>query len=111
MQMTEQGLAGANRVLRCALALTLALFFVASGAQAEESAPSNRPTPSPMHRLTEAAKRDSAVAGAAIKEGAHRVAVAAKAVAHEIATATKRGAAETRAAFKGEKTGEAVSVK
>jgi hypothetical protein len=48
-------------------------------------------------------KRDAKTVGAACKEGAHRAAVASKAVAHEVATAAKRGAAETRAAFRGEK--------
>jgi hypothetical protein len=51
-----------------------------------------------------AVKRDTKAVGAACKEGAHRVAVASKAVSHEIVTAAKRGAAETRAAFRGEKT-------
>ena len=48
-------------------------------------------------------KRDAITTGAAVKEGAHRVALASKAVAHEVATAAKRGAAQTRAAFRGEK--------
>ncbi|MDP9087228.1 MAG: hypothetical protein M3O26_00580 [Pseudomonadota bacterium] len=48
-------------------------------------------------------KRDAKTVGVAFKEGAHRVAIASKAVAHEVATAAKRGAAETRAAFRGEK--------
>jgi hypothetical protein len=51
----------------------------------------------------EAVKRDAKVVGAKCKEGAHRVAVAAKAVGHEVATAAKRGAAETREAFRGDK--------
>jgi hypothetical protein len=46
---------------------------------------------------------DTKAAGAAIKEGAHRVATASKAVAHEIATAAKRGAAQGRAALRGQK--------
>ena len=49
--------------------------------------------------FTEAVKRDTKAAGAAFKDGAHRVAVASKAVAHEVAAAAKRGAAATRAAF------------
>jgi hypothetical protein len=52
-----------------------------------------------------AVKRDTKAVGATIKEGARRVAVAAKAVGHEIATAAKRGATETRAAFRGDKSG------
>jgi hypothetical protein len=51
----------------------------------------------------EAVKRDAKVVGAKCKEGGHRVAVAAKAVGHEVATAAKRGAAETREAFRGDK--------
>lgn len=54
-------------------------------------------------------KRDAKTVGAAVKEGAHRVAVASKAVAHEVATAAKRGTAETRAAFRGEKSGAPAS--
>lgn len=54
-------------------------------------------------------KHDAKTVGAAFKEGAHRVAVASKAVAHEVATAAKRGAAETRAAFRGEKSGAPAS--
>jgi hypothetical protein len=38
------------------------------------------------------------------RKARNRVAVASKAVSHEIVTAAKRGAAETRAAFRGEKT-------
>ena len=47
--------------------------------------------------------QDAKNAVADIKEGAHRVGVAAKAVAHEVATAAKRSAAETRQAMRGEK--------
>jgi hypothetical protein len=47
--------------------------------------------------------QDAKHAVADIKEGAHRVGVAAKAVAHEVATAAKRSAAETRRAMRGEK--------
>ncbi|HEY0748199.1 MAG TPA: hypothetical protein VGD63_15970 [Steroidobacteraceae bacterium] len=54
-------------------------------------------------------KRDAKTVGQACKEGAHRVAVASKAVAHEVATAAKRGAAETRAAFRGEKSAASAS--
>jgi hypothetical protein len=59
--------------------------------------------------LGEAVKRDAKTVGAKCKEGAHRVAVAAKAVGHEVATAAKRGAAETRAAFRGDKSGTPAS--
>jgi len=85
-----------------AVACLIAAPFIAGHAADE------RPTESAVSAHAKsfgaAVKRDAKTAGAACKEGAHRVAVASKAVAHEIATAAKRGAAETRAAFRGEKT-------
>lgn len=84
-----------------ALAVT-ALSLSAWTAHGEDRGSSDPPATGFSH-LKQTAQHDSRVAAAAIKDGAHRVAVAAKAVGHEIAMASKRGAAETRAAFKGEK--------
>ena len=85
-----------NRLAVRALVVTWVLALAAPAAHAED----NSSLSSRLHRFGEVAKHDSAVAGAAVKRGAHRAAVAAKAVGHEIAAAAKRSAAETRAAFK-----------
>ena len=85
-----------------AVASTLLLTPVIA-AQAAGDGPQESSISTHAKAFGEAAKRDAKVVGAKCKEGAHRVAVAAKAVGHEVATAAKRGAAETRAAFRGEK--------
>ena len=80
------------------LLLTPVIAAHAAGDEPQESSISTH-----AKSFGEAVKRDAKVVGAKTKEGAHRVAVAAKAVGHEVATAAKRGAAETREAFRGEK--------
>jgi len=80
------------------LLLTPVIAAHAAGDEPQESSISTQ-----AKSFGEAVKRDAKVVGAKTKEGAHRVAVAAKAVGHEVATAAKRGAAETREAFRGEK--------
>jgi len=88
----------------CALMVAWALAFVpAVNAQAAVDQPSKTTASARAHQLGETVRHDTQVAGSAIKEAAHRVAVATKAVASEIAAATKRGAAKTRAAIRGEK--------
>jgi len=86
----------------CALSITCALLPIAR-AQASTDSDSSDTGSSRLHHFSETAKHRAAAAGSAIKEGAHRVAVASKAVGHEIATAAHRGALEARAALKGEK--------
>jgi hypothetical protein len=88
--------------LGLAVASTLLLTPVIA-AHAAGDEPQESPISTQAKSFGEAVKRDAKVVGAKTKEGAHRVAVAAKAVGHEVATAAKRGAAETREAFRGEK--------
>ena len=86
------------------LLLTPVLAAPSAGDQPQESTISTH-----AKAFGEAVKRDAKTVGAKCKDGAHRVAVAAKAVGHEVATAAKRGAAETRAAFRGDKSGTPAS--
>jgi hypothetical protein len=103
MTTTDAARALRRRALGVAAAgcLLVAPFIAAHAAD-------DRPTESAVSAHAKsfgvAVKRDTKAVGAACKEGAHRVAVASKAVAHERVTTAKRGAAETRAAFRGEKT-------
>jgi hypothetical protein len=92
-RITALGLAVASTLL-----LTPMIAAHAAGDQPPESSMSTH-----AKSFGDAVKSDAKAVGAKCKEGAHRVAVAAKAVGHEVATAAKRGAAETRAAFRGEK--------
>ena len=85
-----------------AVASTLLLTPVIA-ARAANDGPQESSISTQAKSFGQAVKRDAKVVGAKCKEGAHRVAVAAKAVGHEVATAAKRGAAETREAFRGDK--------
>ena len=92
------------RITALSLAATSTLLLTpVLAAPAADDRPQDSPISTHAKAFGEAVKRDAKVVGAKCKEGAHRVAVAAKAVGHEVATAAKRGAAETRAAFRGEK--------
>jgi hypothetical protein len=68
-------------------------------ALAADDQPAAAPASNHGGAFAEAVKRDTRAAGAAFKDGAHRIAIASKAAAHEIAAAAKRGAAATRDAF------------
>jgi hypothetical protein len=92
-RIAASGLAVASTLL-----LTPVIAAEAAGDRPRESAISTH-----AKSFGDAVKRDAKAVGAKCKEGAHRVAVAAKAVGHEVATAAKRGTAQTRAAFRGER--------
>ena len=94
------------RTVACGLAVASTLLLApVMAAHAADRDPQGSSLSTHVKSFGEAVKRDARIVGAKCREGAHRVAVAAKAVGHEIATASKRGAAETRAAFRGEKSG------
>ena len=79
--------------------IAIAAVLLAGAALAADDQPAAAPASNHGSAFAEAVKRDTRAAGAAFKDGAHRVAAASKAVAHEIAAAAKRGAAATRDAF------------
>ena len=96
-----------SRGSACALIVIAALSLApVLGSRASEDRPIEAPASTHGDTFGGVIKRDAKAVGAMFKEGAHRVAVASKTVAHEVATAAKRGAAETRAAFRGQKTAE-----